>query len=160
MIGIFDLKSAEAVYSIKVNEAADSVTYYFFDVWKEYVPVEDEDGTVDGGTITTRATEIWDWDNGDGTTTQYNRTYRVEEGKDYVSEVLYVANKKSVLLRATLHFVTEEEWEEITAIEEPTQVASEAVEYYSISGVRQPSLQKGINIVRYADGTTRKVMVK
>ena len=149
-----------AVYSIKVNEAADSVTYYFFDVWKEYVPVEDEDGTVGGGTITTRATEIWDWDNGDGTTTQYNRTYRVEEGKDYVSEVLYVANKKSVLLRATLHFVTEEEWEEITAIEEPTQVASEAVEYYSISGVRQPSLQKGINIVRYADGTTRKVMVK
>lgn len=74
---------------------------------------------------------------------------------------MYVANKKSVILRATLHFVSVEEWEEKTAgIEEPAQVAAEAVEYYSIAGVRQPSLQKGINIVRYADGTTRKVMVK
>lgn len=149
-----------AVYSIKINEAADSVTYYFFDVWKEYIPVEGEDGTVGGGTITTRATEIWDWDNGDGTTTQYNRTYRAEVGKDYVSEVMYVANMKSVILRATLHFVSEEEWHEKTSIEQAAASSTEVVEYYSISGVRQEGLQKGINIVRYADGTTRKVMVK
>ena len=69
---------------------------------------------------------------------------------------------KSVILRATLHFVSEEEWNEKTGIEQPTAVATvaEAVEYYSIAGVRQAGLQKGINIVRYADGTTRKVMVK
>ncbi len=119
-----------------------------------------------GGSTLTRApqtvysNDTVQWDNGDGTFTPYRRSYRVEEGKDYVSEVMYVANKKSVLLRATLHFVSVEEWEEITAIEAPAQVAAEAVEYYSIAGVRQPSLQKGINIVRYADGTTRKVMVK
>lgn len=155
---IFGGNAKPAVYSIKVNEAADSVTYYFFDAWREYVPTEDE--TVGGGTITTRATVVWDWDNGDGSTTKYNRTYRVEEGTDYQSSVMYVANQKAVVLRATLHFVSEEEWHEKTAIEEPSKVATEAVEYYSIAGVRQPGLQKGINIVRYTDGTTRKVMVK
>ena len=77
-----------------------------------------------------------------------------------MSEVMYVANMKSVILRATLHFVSEEEWRENTAIEQTAASSTEAVEYYSISGVRQEGLQKGINIVRYADGTTRKVMVK
>ncbi len=160
---VFGHNSYPAVYSIKVNAAADSVTYYFYDYWKEIVEGE---GSTSGGSTLTRApqtvysNDTVQWDNGDGTFTPYRRSYRVEEGKDYVSEVMYVANKKSVLLRATLHFVSVEEWEEITAIEAPAQVAAEAVEYYSIAGVRQPSLQKGINIVRYADGTTRKVMVK
>ena len=160
---VFGHNAYPAVYSIKVNEAADSVTYYFYDYWKEIVEGE---GNTSGGSTLTRApqtvysNDTVQWDNGDGTFTPYRRSYRVEEGKDYVSEVMYVANRKSVILRATLHFVSVEEWEEITAIEAPAQVAAEAVEYYSIAGVRQPSLQKGINIVRYADGTTRKVMVK
>ena len=33
-------------------------------------------------------------------------------------------------------------------------------EYYSISGARLEALQQGINIVRYGDGTVRKVFVK
>ena len=37
-------------------------------------------------------------------------------------------------------------------------VRSEAV--YSIDGMRLPTTQRGLNIVRRADGTTRKVMVK
>ncbi len=160
---IFGGNAFPAVYSIKVNEAADSVSYYFYDIWTEIV--EGEEGN-SGGSIMTRApqtvqtTDTVNWDNGDDTFTPYRRTYRVEVGKDYVSEVMYVANMKSVILRATLHFVSEEEWHEKTAIEEPAKVAAEAVEYYSISGVRQEGLQKGINIVRYTDGTTRKVMVK
>ena len=160
---VFGHNAYPAVYSIKVNEAADSVTYYFYDYWKEIDP---EEGSTSGGSTLTRApqtvysNDTVNWDNGDGTFTPYRRSYRVEEGKDYVSEVMYVANMKSVILRATLHFVSEEEWNEKTAIEQTTAVATESVEYYSISGVRQDGLQKGINIVRYADGTTRKVMVK
>ncbi len=35
-----------------------------------------------------------------------------------------------------------------------------AANIYSISGVKQSSLQKGVNIIRYANGQTRKVIVK
>lgn len=160
---VFGHNAYPSVYSIKVNEAADSVSYYFYDYWKVIDP---EEGSTSGGSTLTRApqtvysSDTVQWDNGDGTFTPYRRSYRVEVGKDYVSEVMYVANMKSVILRATLHFVSEEEWRENTAIEQTAASSTEAVEYYSISGVRQEGLQKGINIVRYADGTTRKVMVK
>ena len=35
-----------------------------------------------------------------------------------------------------------------------------AVNIYSVSGMKRPSLQKGINIIKYADGTTRKIIIK
>lgn len=159
---VFGHNAYPAVYCIKMNAAADSVTYYFYDYWTEYVPEEGDE--TEGGTITnapaTRASVVWDWENEDGSVTQYRRTYRVEEGKDYQSSVMYVANGKSVIVRATMHFVSIEEYEKLTAIEEATAGSAEAVAYYNISGVRQHSLQKGINIVRYADGTARKVYVK
>ena len=126
----------------------------------------EEEGEVEGGTVTTRAPEtsrnsvIWDWTNEDGSVTQYKRNYRVDEGKDYQSRVMYVANGKSVIVRATLHFVSIEEYEKLTSIEQATANSTEAVAYYTISGVRQATLQPGINIVRYADGTARKVYVK
>lgn len=157
-----------AVYCIKVNEAADSVTYYFYDYWKEYVP--DESETISGTGTMTRAPQtsynsiIWDWENEDGTITQYKRSYRVNEGSDYVSNVIYIANGKSVILRATLHFVSQEEYKEITAIEavksDNVKTAKDAIEYYSITGARLLQPQKGLNIVRYTDGTTRKIYVK
>ena len=160
---VFGHNAYPAVYSIKVNEAADSVTYYFYDYWK--VIEENEETNTGGSTIARAPQTVYSndtvaWDNGDGTFTNYRRSYRVEVGKDYVSEVMYVANKKSVILRATLHFVSEEEWHKTTVEQPSAVVAAEPVAYYSISGVRQDGLQKGINIVRYADGTTRKVMVK
>ena len=31
---------------------------------------------------------------------------------------------------------------------------------YNLQGVRQPRMQKGVNIVRFTDGTTRKVQIK
>jgi len=84
----------------------------------------------------------------------------VDEGKSYQSRVMYVANGKSVIVRATLHFVSIEEYNNIMGIEDATTGSIEAVAYYSIAGVRQATLQPGINIVRYADGTARKVYVK
>lgn len=160
---VFGHNAYPAVYCIKMNAAADSVTYYFYDYWTEYVP---EEGDEAGGSVVSRAPQtsynsvIWDWEDEDGNITQYKRSYRVDEGKDYQSSVMYVANGKSVVVRATLHFVSVEEYEKLTAIEEATTGGAEAVAYYNISGVRQHSLQKGINIVRYADGTARKVYVK
>lgn len=164
-----------AVYCIKINEAADSITYYFYDYWTVYDP--DEEGFVPGtgSEIQTskRATPpttsynsvIWDWDNGDGTTTQYRRNYRMDEGKDYEAGFIFVANRKSVIIRATLHFVSQEEYEEATGIAEAksgetAKASSGRTEYYSVNGTRIGSLQKGINIVREADGTVRKVIVR
>ena len=159
---VFGHNAYPAVYCIKVNETADTVTYYFYDYWT----VIEEGENNGGGSIVTRApqtvysNDTVDWENEDGTITQYRRSYRVVEGEDYVSEVMYVANGKSVILRATLHFVSEEEWNEKTAITEAKAEATGIVEFYSISGARLDALQQGINIVRYGDGTVRKVFVK
>ena len=159
---VFGHNAYPAVYCIKVNETADTVTYYFYDYWT----VIEEGENNGGGSIVTRApqtvysNDTVDWENEDGTITQYRRSYRVVEGEDYVSEVMYVANGKSVILRATLHFVSEEEWNEKTAITEAKAEATGIVEFYSISGARLEALQQGINIVRYGDGTVRKVFVK
>ena len=161
---VFGHNAYPAVYCIKVNETADTVTYYFYDYWTVIDPEAGDNAG--GGTIVTRAPETVyssdtvDWENEDGTITQYRRSYRVVEGEDYVSEVMYVANGKSVILRATLHFVSEEEWNEKTAITEAKAEATGIVEFYSISGARLEALQQGINIVRYGDGTVRKVFVK
>lgn len=159
---VFGHNAYPAVYCIKVHETADTVTYYFYDYWT----VIEEGENNGGGSIVTRApstvyhNDTVNWENEDGTITQYRRSYRVTEGEDYVSEVMYVANGKSVILRATLHFVSEEEWNEKTAITEAKAEATGIVEFYSISGARLDALQQGINIVRYGDGTVRKVFVK
>ncbi len=160
---IFGRNAYPAVYCIKMNAAADSVTYYFYDYWTEYVP---EEGDEAGGSVVSRAPQtsynsvIWDWEDEDSNITQYKRSYRVDEGKDYQSRVMYVAGGKSVIVRATLHFVSIEEYNNIMGIEDATTGSVEAVAYYSITGVRQATLQPGINIVRYAGGTARKVYVK
>jgi len=48
----------------------------------------------------------------------------------------------------------------VKEIENAGGVKATVSEVYSVSGARQNGLQKGINIVKYSDGTTRKVFVK
>lgn len=156
------------VYCIKLNETADSITYFFYQYWKEYV--EDEDTELPGSGIEGQAkakapatsfnSVEWDWDNGDGTTTKYTRNYRCDEGKDYKASFVYIANKKLVRLNATMHFLSQEDY--ATGIKDvATPAVAPATEgIYSLSGVRLNSLHKGINIVKSADGSTRKVLVK
>ena len=105
-----------AVYSIKLSDKGDSVLYYFYDYWAEYDPeAEDEIGS-STSSVRNRAPQttynyvIWDWENEDGTTTKYKRQYRVNEGSDYKSSFVFVANGKSVLLNATLHFVSQDDY--------------------------------------------------
>ena len=47
-----------------------------------------------------------------------------------------------------------------TAIDEVAEAAEGAVEYYSVNGVKFDAPQQGINIVKYADGTTKKVFIQ
>lgn len=161
-----------AVYSIKLNATADSVSYYFYDRWSDYV--EKTDSVVGGsgveGTevkakapVTNNQTIVWELEDEDGTIYKYNRNYRCEEGKDYKASFVYIANKKLVRLNATLHFVSQEDYDGY--IQSVEDVAAPAIApategIYSLSGVRLNSLQKGINIVKSADGSTRKVLVK
>lgn len=105
-----------AVYCIKITPQADSIYYYFYDYWKVYNP-DDPDST--GGTgvqSSNKAPEtsyhsiLWEWDNGDGTTTTYTRFYRTDEGNDYKASFAIVANKRMVRIDATLHFVSQEDY--------------------------------------------------
>lgn len=106
-----------AVYCIKITPQADSLYYFFYDYWKVYDP--DDTGEQGGSELVqsrNRAPEtsyhsiLWDWDNGDGTTTTYTRFYRCDEGKDYKASFAIVANKRMVRIDATLHFVSQEDY--------------------------------------------------
>ena len=44
-----------------------------------------------------------------------------------------------------------------TTVESVTQQVAVPVEYYNLSGARQSGLQRGINLIRFSDGTVRKV---
>ena len=46
----------------------------------------------------------------------------------------------------------------VTQVEPVSRQAAVPVEYYNLSGGKQPGLQNGINIIRYNDGTVRKVI--
>lgn len=164
-----------AVYSIKLSENADSVYYYFYDYWATYVPDQPDSigGSGIGGTVeaarrapvTSYNDSIWPWyDEENDTTYLYNRRWRCDEGKDYKASFAFVANKKMVQLNATLHFVSEEAYKDyITAIEEaPAVPANNSVPtgIYGLNGEPRATLQKGINIVKDAEGNVKKVYVK
>lgn len=111
------------VYSIKLTEGVDSILYYFYDYWRVYNPDESGETGGSGVTATSRLqapdthnnSVIWDYDNGDGTTTQYTRSYRVDEGQDYKASFAIVANKKYVIINATLHFLSQEDYAALQA---------------------------------------------
>jgi hypothetical protein len=61
---------------------------------------------------------------------------------------------------AELTIMTEAEYGALAGIEgvQADEVVAES--YYSISGVKLSAPLKGVNIVKYSDGTTRKVIIK
>ena len=48
----------------------------------------------------------------------------------------------------------------VANVDEIYNINPDNCQYYSISGTRLPTLQKGVNIIRLADGTTKKVIAK
>ena len=41
-----------------------------------------------------------------------------------------------------------------------TDKYQQGMKSYNTNGTLMPSMQKGVNIIRYSDGTTRKVLLK
>ena len=119
--------SYPAVYCVKLTENADSVLFYYYDAWTKYDPDAPESVPGSGaGTGTTGGTStddapyqpatsynsiVWDWYDEEGDSIiQYRRSYRVDEGSDYKANFAIIANKKYVLINATLHFVSQEDY--------------------------------------------------
>jgi hypothetical protein len=155
-----------AVYSIKITEKADSIHYFFYDYWREYDPNDPDE--IGGGSMGSRRAPktsynsiLWEWDNGDGTTTTYRRNYRCDEGKDYKASFIIIANKKAVQINATLHFISQEDYKTVITDIAGVKINDQTIKMiYNINGTRQNSLQKGLNIVKGTDGSIRKVFVK
>jgi hypothetical protein len=90
----------------------------------------------------------------------YTLEFRVEaKGKHYIKfinatnssgydEYLLAECKLNTMVDPTSIDVTE------------SNADNDAVEIYSITGVRQPSFTKGMNIIRTSDGKTRKILIK
>lgn len=156
-----------AVYCIKISNKADSLFYYFYDYWKLYT--EEEGDTIGGSTFggsrkrapqTSYNNIIWDWDNGDSIV-KYKRSYRVDEGKDYKASFAVIANKKIVIINATLHFVSQEDFATAICPKKVTMADAVAEDRYTIDGRKiGKGTRKGLNIVRMSDGTVRKVLVR
>lgn len=171
--GMYDLVGGHnpypAVYSIKMNETCDTIKYYFYDYWREYNP--DDPGEIPGTGSEVkrngpqRAPEthyqsiIWDWENEDGTITQYTRSYRCEEGQDYSASWIFKADKKAVKINATMHFVSQEAYAEYLAhVEEMKAQSSTAkpVAYYDLTGRRLNAPRRGFNIAKLSNGKAIK----
>lgn len=160
-----------AVYCMKMNETCDTIKYYYYDDWKEYnpddpgeVPVINDNSNVKQKALR-RAPEthynsiIWDWENEDGTITQYTRSYRCEEGQDYSASWIFKADKKAVKINATMHFVSQEAYAEYLAhVEEMKAQSSTAkpVAYYDLTGRRLNAPRRGFNIAKLSNGKAIK----
>lgn len=171
--GAYDLVGGHnpypAVYCIKFNEVCDTIKYFFYDYWSEYDPDEPGEIPGTGSEVKQRAplkapdthynSVIVDWDNGDGTTTQYVRRYRVDPGCDYKANFIFKTQEKAVLVHATMHFVDAEEYtNSINSLAGKANEGDGIV--YGIDGTRKSVLTKGINLIVYPDGQTRKLYVR
>jgi hypothetical protein len=85
----------------------------------------------------------------------------VDEGKDYKASFAVIANKKIVIINATLHFVSQEDYTTAICPKKVTMADAVAEDRYTIDGRKiGKSTRKGLNIVRMSDGTVRKVLVR
>lgn len=88
---------------------------------------------------------------------------RSYEGTDEVYVRAYLSNLNSKIGFYDIYLANngEKSQERANGIEDnTTSVEVRPVAYYNLNGVRQSGLNRGINIVRYSDGTARKIMVK
>lgn len=155
------------VYCIKLMDTFDQIQYFYYDAWAEYDPEQPD--SISGGGIVAGAQKrapvtanqkiVWDWvDEETGEVYKYSRTYRCEEGKDYKVSYVIIANKKLVRINATLHFLSQEAYALPVASVAKDNDAVSAI--YDASGVRQGGMKSGLNIVKYANGSVKKVLVK
>ena len=77
-------------------------------------------------------------------------------GDTYVAQWGLVANEKAVVLKVTVTFAENP----ATAITSLSADNADIEAVYTIGGAQLQGLQKGMNIVKYADGSVKKVFVK
>ena len=79
-----------------------------------------------------------------------------------------VLNTSFIVIKTFLTLYLREEYGERVVLYTPTVIGNVGTDadapgvtgYYSPSGHRLPNQQRGVNIIRYSDGTSRKVMTK
>lgn len=79
-----------------------------------------------------------------------------EKGDESQAKVTFAIDYDGKRALITLLLVSEDS--PISGIEGTEAESSEAVEYYSLTGVKLDAPQKGVNIVKTADGKTKKVL--
>ena len=176
--GAYDLVGGHnpypAVYCIKWNETCDTIKYYFYEYWRDYDPNDSGEIPGPGTEIVSvkrqaaplRAPEtsynsvVMTFVNEDGTTTQLVRNYRVNPGCDYSANFIFKTEQKAVRVHATMHFVASEYDPVIDGIASANKASRQDKRIFGLSGARQQSLKKGLNIVIDETGTARKILVR
>ncbi len=171
--GAYDLVGGHnpypAVYCIKFNETCDTIKYYFYEYRTIYDPEEPGEIPGTGSGVKRNAPlkapethynyTIIEWTDEDGTTTLYRRNYRVDPGSDYKANFILKTDEKAVLIHATMHFVASEYDPDSVNSLADKDAESEGI-VYGIDGARKSGLNRGINLVVYPNGQTRKIYVK
>lgn len=92
----------------------------------------------------------------------YRNITRSYEGTDDVYVRAYLCNNNSKAQFYDIYIATagEKSQEYVAGISNVKNETKTATAIFSVNGTRQSALRRGLNIIRYSDGTTKKVMVK
>ncbi len=92
--------------------------------------------------------------------TRYTLDFDIKTAGNYIIQFTEIGGGMQEFMLAECRVRKVNDTTDILTIEANDGDATESVEIYNLSGVRLPALQKGVNIIRSADGKTRKVLVK
>lgn len=172
---IFKLNNAATSMSItcngtKVNKYGNGSSIVQEKVWTSSVVEESAVFGADGYTVL-GALYIMGYDEKKTITERANNYYYIYNDHFYKAETELTVNPFRVVMefndqtqgqgaKPSVLSIREVPAGSTNAISTATATASSAVGIYSINGSKQTAMRRGINIVRQADGTTRKVVVK
>ena len=72
----------------------------------------------------------------------------------------HISGDWTILDKFRLYYLGQEIPTDIECVKDVASEAVNAIEYFSLDGVKQTALRKGFNIVKFSDGSTKKVFVK
>ena len=86
-----------------------------------------------------------------------------EEKEDIVIgavKTAHISGDWTILDKFRLYYLGQEIPTDIECVKDVTSETADATEIFSLDGVKQTALRKGFNIVKFSDGSTKKVLVK
>ena len=72
----------------------------------------------------------------------------------------HISGDWTILDKFRLYYLGQEIPTDIECVKDVASEAVNAIEYFSLDGVKQTALRKGFNIVKFSNGSTKKVFVK